>query len=437
MGLLIMKMVFTYDDFRDNYLHSAALMPVAPLNPLSVVDEAKLSKVIDENKVNARIRRTFDELEKRMGGDYFAEFERVQIRAKEYGSFVFPAYKILFLDVACEDWLSLLDFHKGFSRDHSVHQPLTAYIVCKLLGGGNSPQAFQISGVSLLDKALDVIISGHKTKYLRDRLAQKNPTSPLLTGDRELWKCVFYQTAIITAMYHDIGYPWQFIERMHDFLKDDILLCGRLPENSQMAAQYISNHKDELMFRPFFNYGRGGLTSDDINVRLFDQFIHKSHGVTGALAYHAYNEEFRSQTKSSMSELIEFCQEWSCLAILMHDMQKAYAQERAGFPRLDFNTDPLSYIISLADTLEDFNRPNASFKTKRKGCEIEYSFPSLSVELEENNGVAVIRYQMSPETRAAQEERKTKDQKELFDQPDGYFDLASVGLNQMTIQCYA
>ena len=193
-----------------------ALIPVAPLNPLSVIDEAKLSKVIDKDKINARVRTTFNELEKRMGGEYFAEFERVQTRAKEYGSFVFPAYKILFLDVACEDWLSLLDFHKGFSRDHSVHQPLTAYIVCKLLGEGVSAKAFKISGASLLDKALDVILTNPESRYLLDRLAQKDPTSPLLQGDRELWKCVFYQTAIITAMYHDLGYPWQFIERMHD-----------------------------------------------------------------------------------------------------------------------------------------------------------------------------------------------------------------------------
>lgn len=410
-------------------------MPMKPLVPLDIVDEAKLSKVIDENKINARIRRTFDELEKRMGGDYFAEFERVQIRAKEYGSFVFPAYKIIFLDVACEDWLSLLDFHKGFSRDHSVHQPLTAYIVCKLLGGGNPAQAFQISGVSLLEKALDVIMTSPDSQYLLDRLAQKDPASPLLKGDRELWKSVFYQTAIITAMYHDLGYPWQFIERLHGFLKDEKLLFGRLPDSSPLTEQYIDEHKDELMFRPFYNYGKGGLTSADVKKQLFDHFIHQSHGVTGALAYHAYNDEFRSTVKTAMSGLIEFCQEWSCLAILMHDMQKAYAINGAGFPKLDFNTDPLSYIISLADTLEDFNRPNAEFKSKQKGCEIEYSFPSLSVELEENGGVAEIRYKMSPETRAVQEERKVKDQKELFDQPNGYFDLASIGLTKLTIIC--
>lgn len=435
MGFLIMKMDFTYDDFRDNYLHSAALIPVAPLNPLSIVDEVKLSRVVDRDKINARVRMTFNELEKRMGGDYFAEFERVQTIVKEYGALVFPAYKILFLDVVCEDWLSLLDFHKSFSRDHSVHQPLTAYIVCKLLGKGDPASAFHISGDSLLNKALDVITKGPDSQYLRDRLAQKAPNSPLLQGDRDLWRLVFYQTAIITAMYHDLGYPWQFIERMHDFLKDDMLLCGRLPENSPLVTQYVAEHKDELMFRPFYNYGKGGQTNDNINVALFDKFIHKSHGVIGALAYNAYNREYRSTKITSTSALIEFCQEWSSLAILMHDMQKAYAQVGAGFPKLDFNTDPLSYIISLADTLEDFNRPNADFTPKQNGCDIEYSFPSLSVELVENGGVAEIRFAMSPKTRDEQEEKKVKDQKELFDQPDGYFDLPSVGLTQLTIKC--
>ena len=63
---MIMKMDFTYDDFRDNYLHSAALIPVAPLNPLSIVDEVKLSRVVDRDKINARVRMTFNELEKRI-----------------------------------------------------------------------------------------------------------------------------------------------------------------------------------------------------------------------------------------------------------------------------------------------------------------------------------------------------------------------------------
>lgn len=429
-----MKMTFTYDDFRKNYLQGSALMPTAPLDLLSTIDQTKFEKDLDDRDVEKRIRTTFNELEKRLGVRYFSEFERVQTRAKEIGSFVFPPYKMLFLDIACEDWLSLVDFHKGFSRDHSVHQPLTAYIVSKLLGGGNPNNAFHIGGVSILNKALDVLIGGADSQYLRDRLSFYDARCPLLQGDRDLWRLVFYQTAIITAMYHDLGYPWQFIERMHGFLKDEILLCGRLPKGCAAISSYVAAHKDELMFRPFYDYGRGGKTTADINVALFDDFLHKSHGLMGALAYWAYNNEYRIAARTATSELVKFCQEWSCLAILMHDMQKAYAIPGGGFSRLDFNTDPLSYIIALADTLEDFNRPNAVIDDTNDGCVIKYSFPSLSVDLEENGGAGVITFKVEPMTRVQQAEMKTKDQRDLFD-AGGYFDLASVGLNSMTINC--
>lgn len=363
-------MTFTYDDFRKNYLQGSALMPTTPLDLLSTIDQVKFERDLDERDVEKRIRTTFNELEKRLGGKYFSEFERVQTRAKEIGSFVFPPYKMLFLDIACEDWLSLVDFHKGFSRDHSVHQPLTAYIVSKLLGGGDPGKAFHIGGESILNKALDVMIGGPDSQYLRDRLAFYDSNCPLLQGDRDLWRLVFYQTAIITAMYHDLGYPWQFIERMHGFLKDENLLCGRLPKGCTAIGSYVAEHKDELMFRPFYDYGRGGKTTADINLALFDDFLHKSHGLMGALAYWAYNNEYRLATRTAISELVKFCQEWSCLAILMHDMQKAFAIPGSGFSRLDFNTDPLSYIIALADTLEDFNRPNAVIDNIAEGCVI-------------------------------------------------------------------
>ena len=427
-------MEFTYDDFRKNYLQGSTLMPTTPLDLLSTIDQVKFEEEMDNRKVERRIRTTFNELEKRLGVRYFSEFERVQTRAKEISSFVFPPYKMLFLDIACEDWLSLVDFHKGFSRDHSVHQPLTAYIVSKLLGGGNPNDAFHIGGQSLLDKALNVLIGGAGSQFMRDRLAYYDANCPLLQGNRELWRLVFYQTAIITAMYHDLGYPWQFIERMHCFLKDEIMLCGRHSMGCAAVDSYVTAHKDELMFRPFYDYGKGGKTTADINVSLFDEYLHKSHGLMGALAYWAYNNEFRLAIKTTTSELVKFCQEWSCLAILMHDMQKAFAAPGSGFPHLDFNIDPLSYIIALADTLEDFNRPNANIDNTNEGCVIKYSFPSLSVELEENGGDGIITFKVDPMTQIQQAEMKSKDQKDLFD-VGGYFDLASIGLNSMTIHC--
>lgn len=442
----MMQMEFTYQDFLENYATDNSWLPERPLRPWEVIEQSKFPE--DEAAIGKKHDRTIDALIKRMGEAYFEKFKRAKTLSLGYGGKMFPAYQLLFHDIACEDWLSLVDFHKGFGRDHSVHQPLTAYIVCKLLGRGRPNDAFHIRGNSLLDMALDTIMSVPDSQYLLDRLKHYDALSPLLQGNRELWRQVFYQTTIVTAMYHDLGYPWQFIEKMHETLKDDILLCGRLayadPQRDPKANSiinpvvdnYIARHQDELMFRPFYNYGKGGLTTASINKKVFETNLHTSHGVPGALAYWAYNDAFITSTNATTG-LIKFCQEWSCMAILMHDMQKAYTQVDSGFARLDFNTDPLSFIIALADTLEDFNRPNASFKPDKdnpNGCKIEYSFPSLAVELVENNGVAEIRYVVEKKETASQRKFKSEDQVKLFN-PGGYFDLNSIGLKSLTINC--
>lgn len=429
-------MTFTYDDFIANYFSSEAMNPSPIYLPVEILDHVKFSKVLADYGIDKRIRTTYEELAKRMGDEYYSKFERVQTRASEIGSLVFPAYKMLFLDITCEDWLSLLDFHKGFSRDHSIHQPLTAYIVCKMLGGGKPNEAFKIGGQSILDKAVDVVMNRAEASFLKVRLSDHDPNSVLLQqNDPSLWCKVFYQTAIITAMYHDMGYPWQFMEAMHNSLDDAGLLCGRLKDDADAIGEYIRDHNKELMFRPFYDYGRGGKTISDINTDMFIKALHSSHGLPGALAFDMYNKKYLANVVTDKSGLIKFCQEWICLAILMHDMEKAYSKGHGPCPQLDFNVDPLSYIIALADTLEDFNRPNATIKPSEKGCTIDYTFPSLNVELEENQGDAFIRYGVVQENKEKQDELKYKDQRKLFDQPDGYFNLSSIGLQSVTIQC--
>lgn len=443
----MMQMEFTYQDFLNNYAAEEDWLPKGPLEPWKCIDQGIFPT--DAATVDKLVNKTKTAFINRLGGAYYERFDRARTLSLGFGGTMFPAYQFLFYDIACEDWLSLVDFHKEFGRDHSVHQPLTAYIVSKLLGKGNPNDGFHIGGESLLNKALDIIIGESDSQYLRDRLAIYDKNSPLLQGNRELWRQVFYQTAIITAMYHDLGYPWQFIEQMHETLKDDILFLGRLsyadPEKdannnniiNPVVDNYIGTHHDELMFRPFYRYGKGGLKTANINKKVFEKYLHKSHGVPGALAYWIYNNAYRTTADVPTAGLISFCQEWSCLAILMHDMQKAYKQVDSGFARLDFKTDPLSFIIALADTLEDFNRPSAIINPTAtgNGCEITYSFPSLAVDLLEDNGEAEIHYSVDAEKKGKQEYYKSKDQKNLFDQPNGYFDLSSVGLKSLTIKC--
>lgn len=408
-------------------------MPTSPLQPKLIVDSAKFTKDLEEYDIKNRIHNTYKNLQLRLGDDYYQKFYSFQSKAIEIGIEVFPAYQMIFLDVTCEDWLSLLDFHKNFSRDHSVHQPLTAYIVCKLLGGGDPDKSFKIGGKSILEMATDALIDSSNVNYFYQRCKYFNFDYQQVFQDKKYLMSLSYQIAIITAMYHDIGYPWQFIERLHDSLDDRNKQSGYILCGERNINDYIKEHKNDLMFQPFYEYGNASEQDDEDIKKIFEDALYKTHGLPGALVFYSYNNYYNSSNKIGNSELIKFCQEWISLGIMMHDMVDIYEKHNT-FPRLDFKVDPLSFIISLADTLEDFNRPNANIIPNTKGCKIDYSFPTLSVDLEETDGNGIITYTVDAKSKSQQDIFKLKDQKRLFDINDGFFNLQSIGLTSMTIK---
>ena len=82
----------------------------------------------------------------------------------DYSQLAIPAYRFILPEVLADDWLATVGWHK-FNRDHVLHQPLTAYIVLKLLtGGGDAGQAFMVDdGVSLLDACVNEILKWEGT----------------------------------------------------------------------------------------------------------------------------------------------------------------------------------------------------------------------------------------------------------------------------------
>ena len=62
-----MKMVFTYEDFIENYLYNPRMTPRKPLDLDSLLDYVKYGKAISRFEINKRIHSTFSALEQRMG----------------------------------------------------------------------------------------------------------------------------------------------------------------------------------------------------------------------------------------------------------------------------------------------------------------------------------------------------------------------------------
>ena len=105
----------------------------------------------EHQKKNHNLDDCFRELYKRVGRDYYWKVYPIQYQTLNYAQMSFPAYKFILPEVIADDWLAIVDWHK-FQRDHALHQPLTAYIVLKILTGGkNSSKALKINGETLLE----------------------------------------------------------------------------------------------------------------------------------------------------------------------------------------------------------------------------------------------------------------------------------------------
>lgn len=39
---------------------------------------------------------------------------------------------------------------------------------------------------------------------------------------RKFWRRIFYRTVVLSALFHDIGYPWQYVDRIGTSLKQNV-----------------------------------------------------------------------------------------------------------------------------------------------------------------------------------------------------------------------
>lgn len=441
-------MKFNYDEFLKvfngrTFVYSQVFTPIRTINPAVMAGMEKKCKKLGTAKA-------FRALKNRLSQEYFYKLYPAQCASMSYARTAFPPYRFVLPDVLADDWLALVDYHKEYCRDHSIHQPLTAYIVHQLLGGGDENKALKIDGQSILTKAVDAVFkkTNAKTEYLRSYLHQMMPQSKLLDDDdvaRHLWKDLFYETAITAAMFHDTGYPWQYVGRLRSSIgKNDF----NLPIEDLNAHHIYKTFRTRLVMYPLHGYANPIYnTPAGWEKRIHDlikEAVGNTHGFPGALGFLYLNDLVRKEPSSRGEELAMFCIDWAAVGIMMHDMVKIYKGDdkvapKNSFLRINFERDPLSCVIALADVLEDFYRPTASFHPvsgSGKTVNIDYNIAAEETELTVNGDEMVITYHFGTST-TANAQRKFK-QDEIFDYFDpeiGYIDISSLGLSRVRCKC--
>ncbi|MCF7919217.1 MAG: hypothetical protein K9N06_04835 [Candidatus Cloacimonetes bacterium] len=440
-------MDFNYNDFLRFSTNSADL----PQNFFRYLrwDRRKYNVLEEKHKkTGISIETAFSELRKRTGVEYNDKVYPAQTNTQSYSERIFPSYRFILPEVLIDDWLSIVDFHKDFSRDHAVHQPLTAYIVYKLLGGGNYGESFDINGTSLLEHCVDQILKSPKMEYFRNYVNNMNNDFPserdLFDNDnvlnRELWKMLFFETAYVAALFHDIGYPWQYINRLKHCLSSADFSPTNTISNSKSVYEM---YKNRLIFYPFNGYR--ALSNDvpcnwqEEQNNMISTSIAKTHGFSGALGYLYLNDIIREYPALENLSLSQLCVEWAALGILMHDMKSVYLGNKEYQPeynqlRLEFDQDPLSCIITLSDLIEEFERPNLVNTPHRYSSNFRYECQCASTEITLNVNTLNIAYNYNNTNALANKLRFiNKDQEEYFNRMFGYINLSCIGIERVIL----
>lgn len=391
------------------------------------------------------ITDTFPALRKRISREYFNKVYPTQSSVLNYSERTFPAYRFLLPDVLADDWLSIVDWHKIKCRDHALHQPLTAYITYKLLGGGNSNNSFPINRSNLLDFCISKILNWDKTEYIREYLVNLgvDPNNELLHPDnpytKQFWKSLFFETAMVSAIFHDIGYPWQFINRLNNSLGASDFSVGNSLGN---ADDIYHRFRNRLIFYPFNGYKSLNYSSpnqwDRKMIELISKSLSNTHGFPGALGYLFLNDKVREYPTKIDLPFHHFCVEWAALGIMMHDMSKLYhGNQNDTSPeniqmRLEFDKDPLSCLVTLADILQEFERPSVEFIPSLYYSKFKYTHSCYLSEITLTNGILMIEYKYSSrEAAAVKRSFLQRENRDFFDTNYGYIDFTSIGINEI------
>lgn len=433
------KLTFNLEGFKDS-VQKGLFLP----NDLSYgyVDEAKFEQYQQELKWKEDgLKNTFEELRQRMSRRYFKNVILAQTCALDYAALQFPAYSMLISEDLAEDWLAIVDYHKKYSRDHSLHQPLTAYVAASLLGYGDANASLTIPANSgnLLDFCVDVIFTSSEASYIKE-MANRYGMPKTMVDDtpaaREFWKGLFYRTVVLSALFHDIGYPWQYLDRIGTALRKNV---GILHPKDTTVLNIVDCFKERMVMLPLRHYQMAHVNepvNEDDQLKKLTASALETHGFPGAIAFLSLNDTMRKYpSKQSLALLHDFSVEWAAMGIFMHDMA---GKHKKVYPKLRVNIlqDPLSVIISIADYLEEFNRPKVQFLPKSRQSRMRYYSDCSTVEVKcDDEGTLTVRMKYNSDASKAIAAAFKKEETEVYFSPgSGYVDLAPMGIRKVVYE---
>jgi len=394
-------------------------------------DFDKYYELVNSN-LDRKLAQALDSVSNRMPSSMVEYLYFSQILYYQISKVVFPGIVRGLPKLIHDDWLGSLSYEIS-SRDHIIHQPMVAFI---------SDQLLSIRLPMTDDTLQEWIVDSLKQRqdrpssYVIDYMKSLGTTSNDTFRDLTIREAI-ETTITIASLYHDIGYPWQFVNKLSDTLDG---VPNSVSGVQFDLTQFVDTYKGRMFFLPFFGY-QSNIDTQFVNQHLIELTANYTHSLYSSLCLLTLKDSMASYPKTP--SLYDFCVEWAALGVLMHDFGRIYESKdqkgglirpRYPFLRLSFSKDPISSLLVLSDYLQEFKRPRAKFSKINGDVSVKYvcNCNKCTVEIIDNK--LLIKFYYS-ELTIEMKRDALSERDRLFDRHYGFLDLSDIGVSEVIVEC--
>lgn len=452
-------------EFKLDLIGLAGLWPGGQAPRLFSIAPYKLAALYQSGEPNKNVK-TLRKMERRTPREDYGSLISSLRMLLRYGDRIFPGFRCVYGEFVTEEWLALIDCHKDFHRDHVVHQAQVALVVKRLLTELTFPYDHPLvrewrdqsrvpenceAPVTLLDLSAHVVArGGGAVRYLYDFAGEIGVPELLIKPNtlqaQSFWRGVIYDAAVAGALFHDIGYPLSFLEKIGGAIGKSGFRGMLLSGDVDAVWRLFDDPLCLMPFRGYRSARRVAMSHAFQKEAAADMAaaLMQSHGLPGALTFLYLNHQIMDLTRSSGSSARgRLVMEMAALGMTMHDMGRIYFSGKTDVVggghaprtptrphmRVSFQRDPVSFVMSLADELQSFGRFNSKFEHDGRGDPVlRYTQPIEQVRLESGGGTLKIVFGFKPASAFARlytdDDENPKTMARCFDPNFGFIDYA-------------
>ncbi len=350
------------------------------------------------------------------------------------------------------EWFWYTSPFKAFYRDHLAHVMKVALLAGDLVRADAGPLV-RDGEPGIVWIARDLASGRLGSRALRRAARRAGCSESDLVTDG-FWREALLEALKTAGLLHDLAYPSQMASKVRHVSAPADPFAAFALTSEPAVTRTLRLLDDTLVGTPFTRGDLRPLEDDERDVAR--RLLGRSHSLqAGAYILERSRESERTWRLSPQEA---FTLEWAALAASLHDYDKVY-EERPGSGRGDgqadpelrawlrnadnraavrptFKHDPASYLLALADQLQDFGRLNFErAPANPEGTDavtLALRYPWRAVSLRAHDGAATVTFELAPDAagscfacagagaRASLATRKRADAAKIF--VDGWLD---------------